>query len=205
MDLRNASLGPRISAPVSAGRSVPPWVNRSPHSSVLVLSSLRNPHSQAWGRWGVSYQRTACVPSASTSPSASARGSLSARSAIDTMAATCPHSGVACGATASHSLSEPHSSASTWEKPMWRRLATGRTVATASRTSGNSLRGPVWNSSGSSSTMRYWLKEKPVVPASGTGVLIRKIPAAISYTLVPLWLLLIIMALLPSSPVNSPQ
>src|SRR5713226_4015676 len=43
----------------------------------------------------------------------------------------------------------------------WRRRSTGRTAATASRTSGNIRRGPVWKSSGSSSTTRYWLKLKP--------------------------------------------
>ena len=47
------------------------------------------------------------------------------------------------------------------------------TRATASRTSGNIVRGPVWNSSGSSSTIRYWLKVKPPGTRSGTGVLMR--------------------------------
>jgi len=37
-------------------------------------------------------------------------------------------------------------------------------VATASLTSGNIRRGPVWNSSGSSSTIRYWLKLKAPAP-----------------------------------------
>src|SRR5438132_3283969 len=34
----------------------------------------------------------------------------------------------------------------------------GITRSIASRTNGNILRGPVWKTSGSSSTMRYWLK-----------------------------------------------
>ena len=43
------------------------------------------------------------------------------------------------------SLSDPHSSASKCENPTWRRCSTG-TAATASRTSGNIRRGPVWKS-----------------------------------------------------------
>jgi hypothetical protein len=74
---------------------------------------------------------------------------------METMAATWPQRGTDCGAAASHSLSEPHSSASTWENATYFRRSTGITLAMASRTSANSLRGPVWNSSGSSSAIRY--------------------------------------------------
>jgi hypothetical protein len=53
-------------------------------------------------------------------------------------------------------------------------------------------RGPVWNSSGASSAIRYWLKLNwPTPPGSVTGVLIRKIPSAISWMFVPLCALLI--------------
>ena len=55
---------------------------------------------------------------------------------------------------------------------MWRRRSTGITLATASRTSSNMRRGPVWNSSGASSATRYWLKVKPP-GITATGVLMR--------------------------------
>ena len=79
----------------------------------------------------------------------------------EVMAATWLQTGRACGATASQSLRAPHSSASTCEKPIQRRRAGSMTRATAPRTSGNSPRIPVWNSSGSSSTIRNWLNVKP--------------------------------------------
>ena len=44
---------------------------------------------------------------------------------------------------------------------------------------------PVWNSIGASSTIRYWLKLNPTSPGSATGVLMRKIPSAISSMFVP--------------------
>ena len=65
---------------------------------------------------------------------------------------------------------EPHSSASTWPKVIQRSVSIGTTVATASLTESNSMRWPVWNSSGSSSSMRNWLKVKPVGPTSATKV-----------------------------------
>jgi hypothetical protein len=55
---RKASLGSRISDSVTGGGSAPPWVNRSPQSNVCVLSSIRKPHSQAWGKCGASNHRT---------------------------------------------------------------------------------------------------------------------------------------------------
>ena len=51
--------------------------------------------------------------------------------------------------------------------------STGSTVATASATSGNMPRGPVWNSSGSSAATRNWLKVKPSGLTSGIQVEIR--------------------------------
>ena len=59
------------------------------------------------------------------------------------------------------------------------------TARIASLTSGNNDRMPVWNSIGASSTIRYWLKLNPSPPGSATGVLMRKIPVAISSMFVP--------------------
>ena len=73
----------------------------------------------------------------------------------------------ASGATSSHSFMDPHSSASKWPKVIQRRSSTGRTRATASDTSGNRPRRPVWKSSGSSASIRNWLK---LMPTSGTNV-----------------------------------
>ena len=56
---------------------------------------------------------------------------------------------------------EPHSSDSTWPNVIQRSDSTGTTVATASATSGNIPRGPVWNSSGWSARTRNWLNVKP--------------------------------------------
>ncbi len=66
---------------------------------------------------------------------------------------------------------DPHSSASKCENPTWRRRSTGRTAATLPDEREHPA-GPVWKSSGSSSTTRYWLKLKPPGTRS-TGVLIR--------------------------------
>ena len=94
-------------------------------------------------------------------------------SPTETIAAIWLQSGAAAGATASHSFSEPHSSASKCDRPTWRSRSTGMIAATASRTRGNIRRGPVWNSSGSSSTSRYWLKLKAGPSGRETGVLMR--------------------------------
>ena len=51
----------------------------------------------------------------------------SAKSSTETMAATRLHKGWAFGATASSSLSPPHSSASTWERPTHRSRSAGIT------------------------------------------------------------------------------
>jgi hypothetical protein len=56
----------------------------------------------------------------------------------------------------------------------------------ASETSGKRPLMPVWKTSGSSSFTRYWLKLKSGPPGTWTGVLMRKIPGAISCRLVPL-------------------
>ncbi len=64
----------------------------------------------------------------------------------------------------------PHSSASTWPKVIQRSRSSGVTVAMASATSGKVARWPVWKSRGCSSSIRYWLKVKPVGPTSGTKV-----------------------------------
>src|SRR5690242_13865581 len=47
------------------------------------------------------------------------------------------------------------------------------------RTMGNIFFGPVWNSSGFSSTTRYWLNENPPgIDSGGTGMLMRYVSAA---------------------------
>jgi hypothetical protein len=66
----------------------------------------------------------------------------------------------ALGATASHSLSDPHSSDSKWLKLMWRNSERLMSFETASRISAYIPRSPVWNSSGSSSFTRKWLNWK---------------------------------------------
>ena len=82
-----------------------------------------------------------------------------------------PCATVAQGAARSHSLSAPHSSASTWLKLIQRSRSGGRIFATAAAIDGNILRWPQWNSSGSSAMTRNWLKVKPAGgPISGTRV-----------------------------------
>jgi hypothetical protein len=68
---------------------------------------------------------------------------------------------------------EPHSSDSTCPKVIQRSDSTGTTFATASATSGNMPRGPVWKSRGSSAVTRNWLKVKPSGLTSGMKVAIR--------------------------------
>ena len=162
-----------MSASVSACSPWPGWVNRSPQKKVPVVRSISRPQSQPCGTCGVSSHCSVCRPRTICSPSASARGGRSATSPTETIAATWLQSGAACGATASHSLRAPHSSASKCDRPTWRSRSTAMTAATASRTSGNIRRGPVWKSSGSSSTSRYWLKLKAWPPGRSTGVLMR--------------------------------
>jgi hypothetical protein len=75
------------------------------------------------------------------------------------------------GAAANHMFIAPHFSASTWPNVIHRIDSTGTTLATASATSGNIARGPVWNSSGSSASIRNWLNVNPAGGAtSGTDV-----------------------------------
>ncbi len=93
---------------------------------------------------------------------------------LEVIAATWLQTGWAWGAIASQLFSDPHSSDSTCEKPIQRSDAGSITCAIASRTDGNRLRIPVWNSSGSSSTTRNWLKVNPPgMTLGGTGVLRR--------------------------------
>ena len=77
------------------------------------------------------------------------------------------------GAAVSHMFIEPLSSASMCPNVIQRSDSTGTTPATASATSGNSERMPVWNSNGSSPRTRNWLKVKPSGDTSGTQVEIR--------------------------------
>ena len=76
------------------------------------------------------------------------------------IAPSSPQTGVACGAAASHSLSAPHSSTSKWLQLIQRSCAGSISFATASRTSGNIPRMPVWNSSGSSSLIEEVIELK---------------------------------------------
>ena len=115
---RTASLGPRLARSMSASAPSPGCVRRSPHKKVRVVRSIARPHSQPCGTCGVSNHCSSWRPSRSVSPSASARGVRSARSFMDTIAARLPHSGTAAGAACSQRFIEPHSSASTCERPM---------------------------------------------------------------------------------------
>ncbi len=68
----------------------------------------------------------------------------------------------------------PHSSASTWPKPIQRSRLSGMTRPIASDTALNRWRMPVWNSNGSSASRRNWLNVNPAGSAiSGTKVEIR--------------------------------
>ena len=78
-----------------------------------------------------------------------------------------------CGAASSHMFVEPNSSASTWPNEIQRRDSIGITEATASLTSGNRARMPVWKRSGSSATTRNWLNVKPSGVTSGIQVEMR--------------------------------
>jgi hypothetical protein len=139
-----------------------------------VVSSNITPASQPCGTCGVEIQRTRLPPRSITSPSSRGRGGRSQRSSSETMQPSAPWVTVACGAVASQVFIEPHSSDSTWPKLIQRSDSTGTTVATASATSGNIPRGPVWNSSGSSPVTRNWFMVKPAGGAtSGIQVEIR--------------------------------
>jgi hypothetical protein len=72
--------------------------------------------------------------------------------------------------TARNSFIAPHSSDSTCPNVIQRSRSTGSTCSIAARTSGNIERCPVWNSSGSSSASKNWLKVSPVGPICGTKV-----------------------------------
>ena len=129
--------------------------------------------SQPCGTCGVEICRTRFPPRSITSPSSSARGGRSQRSFSETSHPRAPNATWLSGAAASHMFIDPHSSASTWPNVIHRRDSTGSTLATASATSGNIPRGPVWNRSGSSAATRNWLKVKPSGLTSGTKVEIR--------------------------------
>ena len=95
----------------------------------------------------------------------------------ETRAQVCPCATSACGAIASHSFIAPHSSASKCPKEIQRSRSGGSSRASASRTTGNIRRSPVWNSSGSSPRTRKWLKVMPAGGAmSGTCADRRKMP-----------------------------
>ena len=75
------------------------------------------------------------------------------------------------GAASSQVFMEPHSSASTCPNVIHLTSSTGMMRLTASDTSGNIWRWPVWKSRGSSATTRNWLNVKPAGGAtSGTHV-----------------------------------
>ena len=87
-------------------------------------------------------------------------GSTSTRSFTDTMAATWLHTGCACGASGQEVGRLPHSSASTCENAIYRKRSTGSTFSICSRTRRNSFFGPVWNSSGFSSTTQVLVERE---------------------------------------------
>ena len=161
MPRRNVSLGAENVGFDERGSGGAGWVKRSPQKSVQVRSSKRKPAFPA-------VRQVRCIEPAHAMCAerqrlavgecprrADRRGRRWIRERRSSR-----REAQGCGAAASHSLSEPHSSASTWEKAIYRGRCDGITLATASRTSGNIRRRPVWKSSGSSSTTRYWLKEK---------------------------------------------
>ena len=119
-----------------------------------MFSSNRTPASQPCGRCGVGTNRYLCRPVSMTSSLARPRGGRSAKSSMLTAAPTWLQIACACGATASHSFRAPHSSTSKWLQLIQRSAAGSISLATASRTSGNIRRIPVWKSSGSSSLIR---------------------------------------------------
>ncbi len=95
------------------------------------------------------------------SPSRSPRASRPAKSLTEVSAPISLENGAAPGAAERNSFSAPYSSPSKCEPPIHRSLATGMTFPTASAVRPNSLRKPAWNSTGSSSTIRYELNVKP--------------------------------------------
>ena len=179
--LRRRVPAPTMSASEIAGPS-PMAVKRSPTNSVAVVSSKMRPASQPCGTCGVSIQRTRLPPRSMTSPSASARGGRSARSFERHHAPRSCRARPAPAAPPAASCSSTRTRpTSTWPNVIQRSVSTGMIRPTASDTDGKSPRDPVWNSSGSSATTRYWLKR---MPASGTKVEIRWIPSAISVVVV---------------------
>src|SRR5581483_3860315 len=176
-----AAAGPTTSPSVRAG-TAPPWLPRSPHSSVAVVSSNHRPASQPWGTWGVSIHRNRLPPRSRTSPSArGGRGGRAAWSVPDSNVPRTPTASSARGAASSHWSRAPDSSASQWPKLTHRSRSGGMTLATAAATSGKIRRRPVWNSSASSPATRNWLKVNP--PAiSSVNVDSRYTPSAISST-----------------------
>jgi hypothetical protein len=87
------------------------------------------------------------------------------------MQPTVPCATTAWGAAASQAFMAPHSSDSTWPNAIQRSCAGGSTCATAAEIDGNMARGPQWKSSGSSASIRNWLKVNPAGGAiSGTKV-----------------------------------
>ena len=97
------------------------------------------------------------------------------------MQASPPCTTWAAGAAARNWFIAPHSSASTCANEIQRRSPIGTIRPTASDTSGNSWRIPVWNRNGSSPRIRNWLNEKPAGGAtSAMWVDSRKMSGAIS-------------------------
>ena len=157
---RNASLGPRMSDSVSATSPCPPCVNRSPQKNVRVVVVHHEPAFPAVRHVRrVEPAHLVRGRATSSSPSASARGARSAKSPTETIAASWPHTGTAFGAAARNALSAPHSSASKCEKPDVAQPLERHHARGSPRSPAETVRaGPVWNSIGASSTIRYWLK-----------------------------------------------
>ena len=167
----------RCRRPDSAGPS-PSAVNRSPAKSVRVVSSYSARRPSRGGRAACRCSARACRrgrgPRRRPAPAAAGRRGRSSETSTPMM----PCATSARGATASHWFIAPHSSASTWPKVMQRSVVgSGRSARRPRTRAGTAGAWPVWNSSGSSATTRYWLKGSPT---SGMKVEIRWMPSAIS-------------------------
>ncbi len=117
---------------VVSGSTSPAWWNRSEHNRVPCVSSNMTDASQPCGRCGVRQTRNLYSPVTSSSPSANPVAGLVEKSLTLTIAPRSLQTGWADGATASHSLSAPHSSDSKWLKPIQRKRDGSRTLAIAS-------------------------------------------------------------------------
>ena len=126
----------------------------TPHSSVFVETSNSTPQSHPCGTCGVYIHFSRRLPIENSSPSPNPRAGRDAKSFSDVSTPISVPNPVACGATASNSFNAPNSSPSKCDPPIHFRFSTGITAFTAPTVIGNSFRYPVWNSTGSSSSIK---------------------------------------------------